>query len=162
MDAAFRRSGYRQNTYAVVLMSLLLKIKPELRIALVAPTGKAAFRLQQSINYTVNNLGFSPELVSRLLSLSQSSTIQRFGVIHGSVDFRRNKSNPLPHDLVVVDEASMIDLPLMAKLLNALKPTARLILSGDADRLSPVQGGGFNALVRALSQTNSIMRTFPH
>ena len=134
----------------VVLMSLLLKIKPELRIALVAPTGKAAFRLQQSINHTVNNLGFPQELVSQLLSLSQSSTIHRLlGVIPGSVDFRRNKSNPLPHDLVVVDEASMIDLPLMAKLLNALKPTARLILSGDADQLSPVQGGGvFNALVR--------------
>ena len=134
----------------VVLISLLLEIKPELRIAMVAPTGKAAFRLQQSIDDTVNNLGLSKELVTRLSDFSTTSTIHRLlGVIPGSIDFRRNKSNPLPHDLVVVDEASMIDLPLMAKLFNAIKPSANLILSGDADQLSPVQGGGvFNALVR--------------
>ena len=134
----------------VVLISLLLEIKPKLRIAMVAPTGKAAFRLQQSIDETVNNLGLSKELVTRLSDLSKTSTIHRLlGVIPGSIDFRRDKSNPLHHDLVVVDEASMIDLPLMAKLFNAIKPSANLILSGDADQLSPVQGGGvFNALVR--------------
>ena len=134
----------------VILLILLLEIEPDFHVAMVAPTGKAAYRLQQSIADTIHGLSLSEELTSRLSVLTQTSTLHRLlGFVRGSVDFRCNANNPLPHDLVVVDEASMVDLPLMAKLLEALKPTARLILSGDADQLSPVQGGGvFNALAK--------------
>ena len=134
----------------VVLLILLLEIEPDFHVAMVAPTGKAAYRLQQSFADTIHGLSLSEELTARLSVLTQTSTLHRLlGFVRGSVDFRRNVNNPLPHDLVVVDEASMVDLPLMAKLLEALKPTARLILSGDADQLSPVQGGGvFNALAK--------------
>ena len=134
----------------VVLLILLLEIEPDFHVAMVAPTGKAAYRLQQSVADTIDGLSLSEELTARLSVLTQTSTLHRLlGFVRGSVDFRRNANNPLPHDLVVVDEASMVDLPLMAKLLEALKPTARLILSGDADQLSPVQGGGvFNALAK--------------
>ena len=134
----------------VVLLILLLEIEPDFHVAMVAPTGKAAYRLQQSVTDTVNRLSLNEELTARLSVLTQTSTLHRLlGFVRGSVDFRRNANNPLPHDLVVVDEASMVDLPLMAKLLDALKPTARLILSGDSDQLSPVQGGGvFNALAK--------------
>ena len=134
----------------VVLLILLLEIEPDFHVAMVAPTGKAAYRLQQSVADTIHGLSLSEELTARLSVLTQTSTLHRLlGFVRGSVDFRRSVNNPLPHDLVVVDEASMVDLPLMAKLLEALKPTARLILSGDADQLSPVQGGGvFNALAK--------------
>ena len=139
----------------VVLLILLLEIEPDFQIAMVAPTGKAAYRLQQSIEDAVKSLSLSEALTSRLSVVAQTSTLHRLlGFVRGSVDFLRNATNPLPHDLIVVDEASMIDLPLMAKLLDSLKPSARLILSGDADQLSPVQGGGvFNALVKA-AETN--------
>ena len=134
----------------VALLILLFEIKPEFHVALVAPTGKAAFRLQQSVENAVKSLSLSEELTTRLSGLAQTSTLHRLlGFVRGSVDFRHNATDPLPHDLVVVDEASMVDLPLMAKLLESLKPSARLILSGDADQLSPVQGGGvFTALVK--------------
>jgi len=143
----------------VVLLILLLEIEPDFHIAMVAPTGKAAYRLQQSIEDAVKSLSLSAALTSRLSVVAQTSTLHRLlGFVRGSVDFLRNATNPLPHDLIVVDEASMIDLPLMAKLLDSLKPKARLILSGDADQLSPVQGGGvFNALVKA-AETNKFDR----
>ena len=136
----------------VVLLILLLEIEPDFQIAMVAPTGKAAYRLQQSIEDAVKSLSLSEALTSRLSVVAQPAPPPSItGVfVRGSVDFLRNATNPLTHDLIVVDEASMIDLPLMAKLLDSLKPTARLILSGDTDQLSPVQGGGvFNALVKA-------------
>jgi exodeoxyribonuclease V alpha subunit len=135
----------------VILLSLLIQVEPDMQVALVAPTGKAAYRLQQALEEAIVALDFPDSLKSQLSSFSQTCTIHRLlGVVHRSVDFYRNKTNLLSHDLVVVDEASMVDLPLMSKLFQSLKPGARIILSGDADQLSPVQGGGvFNSLVSA-------------
>lgn len=147
----------------VIFLSLLLQIEPKTQVALVAPTGKAAFRLQQALEQAMIELGLPDSLKSQVSSFSKTYTIHRLlGVVHGSVDFYKNKTNQLPHDLVVVDEASMVDLPVMSKLFQSLKPSARIILSGDADQLSPVQGGGvFNSLVRASDLNKFLQNDLP-
>jgi exodeoxyribonuclease V alpha subunit len=110
------------------------------RIALAAPTGKAAMRLRQSIMQAVEKLDLSDEVRSRLPI--EVSTIHRLlGVRAGGNGFRHNRKNPLPCDLLVVDEASMVDLPLMAHLLEALHDQARVILLGDRDQLASVEAG---------------------
>lgn len=134
----------------VTILAAILEANPGMLIALAAPTGKAAFRMRQSIVETMGSFDLSDSIRSALLDSVRSTTLHRLlGSKIGSVEFRRNKRNPLPHDLVVVDEASMVDLPLMAKLCNALRDKAKLILVGDADQLAPIQGGAvFNGMVK--------------
>ena len=134
----------------VTMLAAHLDATPGMRIALAAPTGKAAFRMRESILETMGSLDLPDSIRSVLLDSARSTTLHRLlGFRAGSVDFRSNKENPLPHDLVVVDEASMVDLPLMAKLCDALRDEAKMILVGDADQLAPVQGGAvFNGLVK--------------
>ncbi len=130
-------------TFTVVkLLALLQELTaPQImRIALVAPTGKAAGRLQQSIKDA------GRELESRGVSLTslpaEAMTIHRLlGYQANSPYFRYNQQNPLPYDLLVVDEASMIDLALMSKLVDALPVQSRLILLGDRDQLASVEAG---------------------
>jgi len=111
-----------------------------LRVALVAPTGKAAQRLQEAIRVGTKDLPL-PEATREVLP-SEASTIHRLlGTISGSPYFRHHAGNPLPVDAVVVDEASMVDLPLMSKLAQALPLHARLILLGDQDQLASVEAG---------------------
>ncbi len=132
------------------LLACMFDQTPDLSVALAAPTGKSAHRMSQSISGTLHAIELPSPLREKLHSCSRASTVHRLlGPVHGSVDFKRNTGNPLPHDVVVVDEASMVDLPLMAKLCSALRKDAALILVGDADQLSPVQGGAvYNALIR--------------
>ena len=142
----------------VILLASLLHQLPSLKIATAAPTGKAAFRMRESMLNAIKLLGLPEDVKSSLENLQDSSTIHRLlGSKRDSVDFHNNAKNPLQHDVVVVDEASMVDLPLMAKLCDALKPGSRLILVGDADQLAPVQGGPvYNSLVR-----NFLPNVFP-
>ena len=110
------------------------------RILLAAPTGKAAMRLKQSIANSVERLALSEAVRSALPQ--EVSTIHRLlGVIPGRSAFRHNRDNPLPCDVLVVDEASMVDLPLMARLLDALRSDTRVILLGDRDQLASVEAG---------------------
>ncbi len=134
----------------VAILAVHLQANPDLRIALAAPTGKAAFRMRESVLEAMRSLDLPASIVSTLLDASRSTTLHRLlDSKIASVSFRRNRQNPLPHDLVVVDEASMVDLPLMAKLCDALPDKAKLILVGDADQLAPVQGGAvFNGLIK--------------
>ena len=134
----------------VTMLAAHLQANPGMLVALAAPTGKAAFRMRESVLETMGSLALPDSIRSALLDSARSTTLHRLlGSRIGSVEFRRNKGNPLPHDLVVVDEASMVDLPLMAKLCDALRDKAKLILVGDADQLAPVQGGAvFNGLVK--------------
>ena len=109
-------------------------------IKLVAPTGKAAARLTESIGKAVSGLPVSDDIKTRIPT--NASTIHRLlGAITGSVEFRYNRDNPLHLDILVVDEASMIDLPMMYKLTEALPKSARLILLGDKDQLASVEAG---------------------
>jgi exodeoxyribonuclease V alpha subunit len=111
-----------------------------LRIALAAPTGKAAARLNESISRMKEGLTCSAA-VREQIPINVSSIHRLLGSISGSVRFRYSVENQLPFDVVIIDEASMVDLPLMAKLVTALKEDARLILLGDRDQLASVEAG---------------------
>jgi exodeoxyribonuclease V alpha subunit len=131
----------KTTTIARILAILLEQYGPgALRIALAAPTGKAAARLQEAIKDAKSNLtGLGYDLHSMPDS---ASTIHRLlGFVQGTPYFVHNEANPLPVDVLVIDEASMADLALMSKLVQALPPHARLILLGDKDQLSSVEAG---------------------
>ncbi|HEY5995399.1 MAG TPA: exodeoxyribonuclease V subunit alpha, partial [Candidatus Deferrimicrobiaceae bacterium] len=109
-------------------------------IAMAAPTGKAAARLKEAVDSARSVLGGDPAVDAMIPS--GASTLHRLlGAVPGAAAYRRGPGNPLPHDVVIVDEASMIDLPMMARLVGALLPGARLILLGDRDQLSSVEPG---------------------
>lgn len=134
--------GTGKTSTVVKILALILEQQPhrQQRIAMAAPTGKAAARLKESISRMKSSLDCSEEI--RLQIPTAVSTIHKLlGFINGSVRFRYNAENPLPHDVVIIDEASMVDLPLMAKLITALKQDARLILLGDRDQLASVEAG---------------------
>jgi exodeoxyribonuclease V alpha subunit len=119
---------------------------PPPRVALVAPTGKAAARLQESLREALERPGFAENVdedVLRRLATAEASTIHRLLRRHpgNQSRFRHGAGAPLPHDVVVVDEASMVSLALMAKLLDALPPTTRLLLVGDPQQLRSVEAG---------------------
>ncbi|HYE36061.1 exodeoxyribonuclease V subunit alpha [Methylocaldum sp.] len=111
-----------------------------LRMALSAPTGKAAARLQEAIREQKVKLSL-PQAVLDALPETAFTLHRLLGAKPDSVYFRHNRNNPLPVDVLVVDEASMIDLALMAKLIDALPGKARLILLGDKDQLASVEAG---------------------
>ena len=115
-------------------------IETRARVALAAPTGKAAARIQELLQKAVSDSPMSPTI--RQHFPQSASTIHRLlGYKPDSVFFRHDRNNPLPLDLLVVDEASMVDLPLMAKLFDALPEHARIILLGDRDQLASVAPG---------------------
>ena len=109
-------------------------------IKLVAPTGKAAARLTESIGKAIEQLPLAPEVKVNIPT--ESSTLHRLlGAIPNRAEFRHNRRNPLHLDILVVDEASMVDLSMMYKLVDALSEHARLILLGDKDQLASVEAG---------------------
>ncbi|WP_426801922.1 AAA family ATPase [Xanthomonas campestris] len=120
-----------------------------LRIALAAPTGRAAERMAESLRGAVARAiasGVDPTLADALPT--GASTLHRLlGVIPDSPRFRHEADNPLPFDLIVVDEASMVDLPLMCKLVDAVADGTQLILLGDADQLPSVEAGDVLAAI---------------
>ena len=121
----------------------MLNKKQPLRFLLAAPTGKAAMRMSESIRESVQWEGhkITSEIKEQLL-LQEASTIHRLlAYIPHSTEFRFNKKNPLATDLVIIDEASMIDLALMTKLFEAIPPQAKIILLGDKDQLLSVETG---------------------
>ena len=128
-------------TVAKILALLIEAADPkELRIALAAPTGKAAVRLQESIKQVKASLACSEAIRGQIPE--QAKTLHRLlGTIRDSPYFRHNQNNKLELDLLVVDEASMVDLALMSKLIQALPGQAKLILLGDHNQLSSVEAG---------------------
>jgi exodeoxyribonuclease V alpha subunit len=120
------------------------------RIALAAPTGRAADRMSESLHAALAKLdGLSTLRPAWRDALPQrASTLHRLlGSRPGSPHFRHNAGQPLPFDVIVVDEASMVDLPLMAKLVDAVPNGARLILLGDRDQLPSVEAGDVLAAI---------------
>jgi len=122
------------------------------RVALAAPTGRAAERMAESLRNAVQQLprlGVDAAVCAQLPTTG--TTLHRLlGVIPDSPRFRHHADNPLPYDTIVVDEASMIDLPLMAKLVEAVADGTRLVLLGDPDQLPSVEAGDvLGAILRA-------------
>jgi exodeoxyribonuclease V alpha subunit len=112
------------------------------RIALVAPTGKAAQRLSESITNAVQ--GFRGSIDDKVLDLipEQAQTLHRLlGVIPDQVNFRYHQENKLAIDILLIDEVSMVDLPMMTRIFRALPATTKVILLGDADQLPSVAVG---------------------
>jgi len=110
------------------------------RIAMAAPTGKAAARLKASINDIKNSLDCADDVKAAIPD--DVVTIHRLlGTLAGSGRFRHSTKYPLPFDTVIVDEASMVALPMMSALVAALRPDARLVLLGDRDQLASVEPG---------------------
>ncbi|MBW2285843.1 MAG: exodeoxyribonuclease V subunit alpha [Deltaproteobacteria bacterium] len=131
----------KTTTVARILVLLMEQAFPgTLKIALVSPTGKGAARLQEAMVSARSGLQCTDAIQEAMPA--ETSTIHRLlGTIPGSPYFRHNEKNPLPLDVLVVDEASMVDMALMSKTVRALPPQARLILLGDKDQLASVEAG---------------------
>jgi exodeoxyribonuclease V alpha subunit len=121
--------GTGKTTIVLRLLQCLYQQRADYRIALAAPTGKAAARLQHVISDKENE-AIQAKTLHRLLGISPHNEQGRY-----------NAERPLPFDVIIVDEASMIDISLMAKLLQALSPTAQLVLLGDSQQLASVESG---------------------
>jgi len=136
--------GTGKTTTVVRLLALLqtqaLRTGAPLRIKLAAPTGKAAARLTESIGR--QRAGLAVSAAVRDAVPTQVSTLHRLlGSLPDTRHFRHHAGNLLPLDVLVIDEASMIDLDLMDSVLAALPPSARLVLLGDKDQLASVEAG---------------------
>jgi exodeoxyribonuclease V alpha subunit len=130
----------KTSTVLRILALLAGQAARPLRIALAAPTGKAAARLQESIRAAKLTLGLAAAQAAQIPE--DASTLHRLlGSRPDSVYFRYNADNPLPVDVLVVDEVSMVGLALLAKTVSALPPESRLILLGDKDQLASVEAG---------------------
>lgn len=127
-------------TTTVARLLALLTSGTRLRIALAAPTGKAAARLQEAVQLEVDKLDAAHR---DALSGLHATTLHRLlgSRPDTSARFRHHRANRLPHDVIVVDETSMVSLTMMARLLEAVRPEARLILVGDPDQLASVEAG---------------------
>jgi exodeoxyribonuclease V alpha subunit len=137
-------------TYTVArLLALLFATAPDAarqRIALAAPTGKAAARLKQSIDKALGELAdkVGAQLPLRELTARMGAARTLHSLLGARPDsraFAHHRGNPLDVDVLIVDEASMVHLEMMASLLDALPPTATLILLGDKDQLASVEAG---------------------
>ena len=131
--------GTGKTTALARMLALLLHVEPDQRIALAAPTGKAAARMQEALGAALARLpdGWRLDLPA------QATTLHRLlGIRPGASHLPRfHAAHPLPVDVLVLDEASMVDLALMTRLIEALPETARLILLGDPDQLASVGAG---------------------
>lgn len=131
-------------TATQLLSALQLHADGKLRIRLAAPTGKAAQRLSESLGAARAGLLREARIPAEIAATlpGDATTLHRLlGVLPGGNEFRHDRRNPLRLDVLLVDEASMIDLPLMTRLLRALPEKAQMILLGDADQLPSVAVG---------------------
>ena len=130
-------------TYTVTkLLAAILMLKPQSKISLVAPTGKAAQRLNESITNAV--AGFTGAISQDVLDHipTEAKTLHRFlGVIPNQLQFKHNKDNLIDVDVVILDEVSMVDLALMTRLFRALPQHTQVIMLGDAEQLPSVALG---------------------
>ncbi|AKP32905.1 exodeoxyribonuclease V subunit alpha [Yersinia aleksiciae] len=134
--------GTGKTTTVAKLLTALIQLSQgqRLRIQLAAPTGKAAARLTESLGNAIRQLVLTDD--ERKLFPDQASTLHRLlGAQPNSQRLRYHRGNPLNLDVLVVDEASMVDLPMMARLIAALPAKAQVIFLGDRDQLASVEAG---------------------
>jgi exodeoxyribonuclease V alpha subunit len=138
--------GTGKTATVVSLLACLLEQQPTCRIALTAPTGKAAARMLEAIRSRAHDL--APQVAARVPT--DAFTIHRLlGVSRTGDTFRHHAGHPLPLDVLVVDEASMLDLALAARLLEAVPDGAKVVLLGDKDQLAAVETGAVFAEISA-------------
>ncbi len=147
--------GTGKTTTVAKILAILYAINPGLKVALAAPTGKAASRMAESLR---NTKQLTDAETNAAIQTLRPSTIHR--LLRSKKDspyFHHDKSNPLNYDVVIVDECSMIDVALFAKLLNAIGADTRVILLGDKDQLASVEAG---SLFGDLCQSQSALNLF--
>ena len=151
-------------TYTIVRLLRVL-IEAALReeqtpplIALAAPTGKAAARMLESVRNGLDDMGadatFDKQRVEEHIPQTARTLHRLLGLTGATTRARFNADNPLPYDVVIVDEASMVDLPMMAKLADAIRDDAHLILLGDRYQLASVESGSVLAEICANAGVN--------
>ena len=134
--------GTGKTTTVARLVAVLRDVAgPGLRVALAAPTGKAAARLQEAVNFELARLAGETADATAAAPLTASTVHRLLGWRPSGTRFAHDRTHRLPHDVVVLDEASMVSLPLLARVLDALRPDARLVLVGDPDQLASVEAG---------------------
>lgn len=150
--------GTGKTTTVAAIVALLIedanaRSLPTPSVLLLAPTGKAAARLGEAVHRAKTRIDTSDAVLESIPT--KASTLQRaLGMRRTGLRFFRDADNPLEADLIVVDEASMIDLVLMRQLLEAMRPNARLLIVGDPDQLTSVEAGSvLKDLVRASAET---------
>ena len=147
----------KTTTVAGLLALIAAEAETPPRIALTAPTGKAAARLQEAVEEAQREERFGAEDRARLAGLTASTMHRLLGWRPGSsTRFAHHRGNKLPHDVIVVDETSMVSLTMMARLLEAVRSDTCLILVGDPDQLASVEAGAVLAdLVAGLTERGS-------
>ncbi len=155
-------TGKTTTVAAVVAAVIAGSRTAPVRVALAAPTGRAAARLREAVVARVEAVAAAHgEAVATELAALPASTVHRLLGLDATRS-RRRDDGPLPYDLVVVDEASMLALPLAAELLDALPAAAQLVLVGDPDQLESVETGAvLGALVEGLGCPGDTGRTAP-
>ncbi|MEH8041566.1 exodeoxyribonuclease V subunit alpha [Gallibacterium anatis] len=137
----------KTTTVAKLLLGLQwlqqIRKQPWLNIRLAAPTGKAATRLTESLHQAIQNIHLPLDLSSTLPQ--EAATIHRLLGMRPNSPPRYHQQQPLNIDVLVIDEASMINLALMATLLRGIKPSTKLIFLGDKDQLASVESGAIMA-----------------
>jgi exodeoxyribonuclease V alpha subunit len=147
--------GTGKTTTVAKILAILFNLNPELRVGLAAPTGKAASRMGESLKIAGEE--FSEELKLKFENLKIPLTIYRLlGYVPESVNFKHDKKNPLNLDVVIIDESSMVDVAIFAKLLDAIGENTRLIMLGDRNQLASVEAGSlFGDLCESISDVNA-------
>ncbi len=135
--------GTGKTATAARILALLLEQRPERLVALAAPTGKAAARLNEALRSVLAGLDVAAAVKERALARPAQTIHRLLGARRREAAFARDAADPVPCDVLVVDEASMVDVALMARLLEALPAGARLILLGDKNQLASVEAGAF-------------------
>ena len=145
--------GTGKTTTVAKILAILFMMDPGLKVALAAPTGKAAARMAESLKKA--NLQVDAGITEKFQSMQPSTIHRLLKYIPDSPYFKHNRQNPLDYDVLIIDESSMIDVALFAKLLDAIGPKTRLILLGDKDQLASVEAGSlFGDLCQAQKSLN--------
>ena len=143
----------KTTTVARILALLLEQGADPALVALAAPTGKAAARLAEAVHEEAAKLAVADGVREQLLGLDASTLHRLLGWRPGTHSrFRHDRANRLPHDVVIVDETSMVSLSLMARLVEAVRPDARLILVGDPGQLTSIEAGAVLGDIVAASE----------
>lgn len=144
--------GTGKTTTVSRILTMLLTLTPDMHIALAAPTGKAANRMAESLKRVQYN---NPVIREKINNLVPSTIHRLLGSQKNSIYFKHDTGRPLPYDLVIIDESSMIDIALFSKLLSAIQPSTKVILLGDKDQLASVEAGSiFGDLCNAEAYIN--------
>jgi exodeoxyribonuclease V alpha subunit len=150
--------GTGKTTVAAAVLGLLLERDLNLRIKLCAPTGKAQNRLQEAINHESSKLNVADEVKAALSKLRATTIHRLIGASPETDTCRYNSKFPLPVDVLLADEVSMVSQGLLSKLFTALPENAKIILLGDADQLSSIEAGNVLREICGAAEINAVSK----